>query len=367
MKTNSGFLGRLAGLYHSMKKGLEPMADTRRSSELVEFEHLESRLLLSASGLVETPFDVVINDADQAIYESMDGTNGDDELYGSAEDDHMTGGNGDDLLVGRGGDDTLIGGNGDDTLRGGSGDDELTGGNGEDTLIGGAGEDILNGGNENDLLIGRKGDDIIFGNNGDDILKGGWGDDMLFGGPGDDLMRGAPGDDTLDGGSGSDWLRVGVGKDTMIGGAGKDYFIFGFNLVKDLDNPDAVVVESTPEGMSLIGNQTTIKDFTPGEDRIVIQNGLIRQQLNFKNEWQEGGRVVDQGYGFEDMDIEDDTNGNAVITFMGNGGLTNQIIIEGVGENDLSPDDFVFGGKTSARYFLEKTGIYAPVGINIDQ
>ena len=117
----------------------------------------------------------------------IDGTDGDDVLLGSAEDD---------LIIGLGGDDQLIGGDGDDILLGDEGDDDLDGGDGEDTLLGDLGDDDLDGGAGDDELIGEEGNDRLAGGDGDDLLSGGEGDDILIGGAGSDTLLGGEGSDT---------------------------------------------------------------------------------------------------------------------------------------------------------------------------
>jgi Ca2+-binding RTX toxin-like protein len=83
---------------------------------------------------------------------------------GSAEHDHLNGTTGNNVLFGGGsadalagmaGNDTLNGGSGDDKIWGGSGNDQLTGGTGADLLVGGFGADRMDGGNGNDILLSR--------------------------------------------------------------------------------------------------------------------------------------------------------------------------------------------------------------------
>jgi VCBS repeat-containing protein len=106
----------------------------------------------------------------------MNGSNGDENLTGTSENDVMNGGNGDDTLAGGDGNDALNGGNGEDTLLGDDGNDTLSGGNGDDTLDGGAGSNTLLGGNGDDsfievVSIHSGGDyDFIDGQKGSDIL-----------------------------------------------------------------------------------------------------------------------------------------------------------------------------------------------------
>jgi len=65
-----------------------------------------------------------------------------------------------DTINGTSGDDRIFGENGNDTLNGGAGDDHIDGGNGSDTLSGGAGNDVIDGGNGQDTVI-------LTGNSGD--------------------------------------------------------------------------------------------------------------------------------------------------------------------------------------------------------
>ncbi len=75
--------------------------------------------------------------------ESINGTDGDNIIYGGSGDDTISGNGGNDIIYGGSGDDYLNGGSGDDYLNGGSGDDRLRAENGENTLRGGSGSDTF--------------------------------------------------------------------------------------------------------------------------------------------------------------------------------------------------------------------------------
>lgn len=86
---------------------------------------------------------------------TIEGTDGDDVLFGDED------GN---IINGHGGNDRLIGGDGIDRLDGGAGNDVLTGLAGDDTLLGGDGDDQLIGNRGADHLTGGAGADrFIFG------------------------------------------------------------------------------------------------------------------------------------------------------------------------------------------------------------
>jgi len=97
----------------------------------------------------------------------------------------------------------------DDLISGTRNDNDLFGGSGNDTIQGGMGHDDIygDGNNPADVLI----------NPGNDILIGGTGADKLYGGDGYDI---------LDGGAGADILVYTSGADTLIGGGGNDYYDF---------------------------------------------------------------------------------------------------------------------------------------------
>lgn len=77
---------------------------------------------------------------------------------------------------------------GDDTLFGGQGDDIILGYGGNDTLWGSFGNDIIDGGAGNDLLVGQSGNDTVIGGDGNDQVIGNTGADELSGGAGADIF-----------------------------------------------------------------------------------------------------------------------------------------------------------------------------------
>jgi len=85
--------------------------------------------------------------------------------------------------------DTLNGTSGEDTLWGGLGNDTLNGQGGHDLLDGSLGNDVLNGGDGNDTLYGGLGKDQLHGDAGNDALYGGLGKDDLWGGAGNDSFH----------------------------------------------------------------------------------------------------------------------------------------------------------------------------------
>lgn len=114
---------------------------------------------------------------------------------------------------------TVLGSAGDDvisanvaSLQGGDGNDQLFGGGGANTLVGGGGDDVLDGDAGNDTLQGGAGDDVLIGGSGNDTLTGGAGADFIDGGSGDDVITAATSSelvgDVIEGGAGYDRLQI---------------------------------------------------------------------------------------------------------------------------------------------------------------
>jgi len=173
--------------------------------------------------------------------EPVTGTDGDDNLLGTAVADVLGGGKGNDSAAGAGGNDWLYGGDGNDTLEGGGGIDSLKGGAGNDVYVVDSvmdfiqelgdvsdedavwsvlaidlGNDARFGGIEDARLLGMGAVSII-GDNRANRLEGNIAANLLSGGSDDDTLIGGDGNDTLDGSDGID---------SLIGGKGNDlYFI----------------------------------------------------------------------------------------------------------------------------------------------
>jgi Ca2+-binding RTX toxin-like protein len=136
--------------------------------------------------------------ANITIYESSVATD-DDTVEGGNGNDQLFGNEGSDIINGGAGNDILNGNDGDDTLNGGADNDTLSGGAGNDTLDGGAGIDRLTGGSGNDGLTGGSGDDFLYGNDGADTLNGGADTNVMYGGDGLDNITGGTGNDYIAG------------------------------------------------------------------------------------------------------------------------------------------------------------------------
>jgi Ca2+-binding RTX toxin-like protein len=261
------------------------------------------------------------------LNDTMDGSEGDDQLiHGDGGDDIIRGHGGNDLLNGGPGEDTIDGGTGDDHIIGGPGIDALDGGPGTDTLsfllaespvtaslltgLGSRGEafgdtyanfeiivgsglprssgvpifgvpaeetgDILHGDNGPNTIYGMDGTDEIYGHGGDDILYGNHPENPesallpYFPGFEADKIFGGDGNDTIYGHGDDDLLDGEAGSDTLFGGTGNDHLI-------DLDtaSPDYLDGEAGYDRISADYSSTTagITFITGQENSRVLPSG----------------------------------------------------------------------------------------------
>lgn len=199
--------------------------------------------------------DTVLSD-DTTI--GTEGTNGDDELVGTAANDIILALAGNDIVAGGLGDDNLDGGDGNDILRGDL-NSRSPGGTvgGNDTLTGGAGDDRMGGKAGNDELYGEAGNDALWGDDGNDLLRGGPGNDILVG-------------DDFSGGSGMDTfvLAAGEGTDTIID------FEVGVDMIQ-------LVNGVTFEDLTLVSNGNRVDIILGDETLAIVQSVAALSAADF--------------------------------------------------------------------------------------
>lgn len=212
----------------------------------------------------------------------VDGTDGDDLIFGTAVADRIDGKSGNDTIFAKGGDDVITGGAGNDLLVGGAGidayvftqgdgqdivDDEVTIANASEASRLQLGAGIVASalkfrlGVDDSLVVdAANGDAISFqhfnpdeplstpvlslisfadnasmsysallasgfdleGTNDDDLIRGTAVTDRIVSKAGNDYISAGPGDDVIDGGAGDDIINGGDGDDTLAGGEGTD-------------------------------------------------------------------------------------------------------------------------------------------------
>ncbi len=159
-----------------------------------------------------------------ADIENVIGSNGPDNLVGTADVNVLEGRAGSDSVDGQGAADTLLGGTADDILRGEGGNDSLDGGPGGDEMHGGDDLDIANYQSRTaDLVVEidnlpndgatNEGDNVV-----EDVenVRGGAGDDELIGSSAANSLIGEDGNDSLNGRLGADTLNGQAGVDTIV-------------------------------------------------------------------------------------------------------------------------------------------------------
>ena len=267
--------------------------DVFNSSSIKSFEFADGSTLSTAE-LLARGFD-------------LDGTAGDDTIFGTNTMDRINGLAGNDTLAGDGGADTLTGGDGADSLYGDSGNNTAAE-MGNDYLDGGAGNDMLNGAGGSDTLLGGANDDVLYGDSSDTPAEA-MGNDYLDGGDGTDTLVGAGGADTLIGGAGNDDLFGDAsnlviafhGNDALIGGAGNDYLDGGYgNDTLDGGEGDDVFYVSTGSGIKHISGGSGIDTLTVGDATF----SAARLRLGAL-----GSLVIDTGVAGSEIHI-DDFNGD---------------------------------------------------------
>ncbi len=155
-------------------------------------------------------------------------------IFGTENNDNITGTNDNDLIFGLEGNDKINGSNGDDCIVGGSGNDKLNGSNGRDIVLGQEDNDVVDGSNGLDLSYGGPGNDKMVGTNGVDNIFAGDGDDIINASNGNDYVIAGPGNDTIDAGNGIDYVEGNEGNDTLNGRNHNDTLLGG----PDIDKAD---------------------------------------------------------------------------------------------------------------------------------
>jgi len=280
-----------------------------------------------------------------------------EEVYGSADDDHITAHDGGADIRGGAGHDTLIGGNGNDFLSGdgpdssgrarvyGMGNDSIAGGAGDDwisqafgfgepepgndTIDGGTGVDLI----EYDWLVSDLVIDLAAGT----ITGGGWDgaghatvtnvESILIHGTGttNDRLVGNSVANNLAAGAGSDTLAGGAGNDTLSGGAGGDTFI----------------LDVAPGS----ANFDVITEFTSGADRIRL-DANAHANLGFGGDFSAGdARFAANATGTaqdgSDRVVYNTSNGQLWYDADGNGAGVAQLLATLTAAPTLAATDFV--------------------------
>jgi len=356
-------------------------------------------------------------------------------LYGTNNDDAIDGSGDDDIICGLGGNDNLYGGLvGADVLYGGDGNDTLYGNsNGNDSLYGEADNDLILFGSTNSYVDGGAGADSISG-----VVWGGWssldscytvtlhggsGDDtinngnvansLIFGDAGNDNLSSGNYNDTLFGGDGNDTLSDGGGyKNLLNGGTGNDVYqlllrssnqdtIDSFAGMGSDHGHDEVDILCSPFGIAYTPNDFV---YARIDNDLVMTSFPLNSSINFVNwfmgnDYQvdlikfadtlDGGTSLtanqlcdlalvlrnptedqDLVYGTGDGDIFDGLGGDDRIYGLdGNdslsGGYGNDVLVDGLGNDTLNGglgDDILYVDSDSSYGITEANLLYGGDG-----
>jgi Ca2+-binding RTX toxin-like protein len=185
-----------------------------------------------------------------------------------------------------------LGGN----INGTSGNDALFGGDGSNVILGGAGNDFVSGGGGDDNINGGNGRDVVFGGDGDDLLSGGAGNDKVVGGAGNDILQAGPGDDILSGDGGADRFQFAAGfNDEVVTDfeEGVDLLAFAPGTFEASRSTFASTIAELSELIQASDGAVTAA-VNGHEDAVVVDfgNGDTLTLIGFADEWNALGPTV---------------------------------------------------------------------------
>jgi Ca2+-binding RTX toxin-like protein len=201
------------------------------------------------------------------------GTQGQDNIVGSDDDD---------AFDGKLGADTMSGGSGNDLYVVDDSHDKVT----EIDVVAGGVDSVLSSVDyaltfavenltlQNGALVGVGNDldNVILGNGNANSLYGNEGNDQLIGAEGNDSLLGGSGDDTLNGGSGADSLAGGIGNDVYWVDNTDDKIIEASGAGHDLVNENVGLYKLDPEVEDIWLQGTAISAYGNGLDNVILGN-----------------------------------------------------------------------------------------------
>lgn len=167
-------------------------------------------------------------------FKKIQGTTGDDSLFGGTENE---------LINSEGGNDLISGGGGIDIISGGAGIDTITFAaytSGAQISCMGASSFVYSGtgfeGSFDDIenIVGSQFNDVVVASNFDNVIQGGGGNDELYGLAGNDILVG------------------GEGNDSLVGGVGADRFVlnrFSVDQITDFSSAEGDKIVISPQGL----------------------------------------------------------------------------------------------------------------------
>lgn len=295
---------------------------------------------------------------------TVNGTNGNDQLFGTSGDDSLIGQDGNDLLFGDAGNDSMFGGRGNDIMRGGSGDDTY--------FVDIAGDQVIENSNEGTDTV-RSAVDVTLSANVENLvlfgfdpsLRRGTGNELnnrivdesfnqivdLFGAGGDDVLIGSARNNVLDGGTGNDTMNGGAGNDTYrvdsVGDVVQEGVNAGIDTVISSVNH---TLSANVENLTLFNEILNSAAFNGTGNE--LNNVIIGNAFNNILQGLAGDDNIDGGFGNDTIEGGD---GNDILT--GNSG--NDILNGGTG------NDRMLGGLGSDIYLVTDAGDIVDEGTGV--
>jgi Ca2+-binding RTX toxin-like protein len=184
-----------------------------------------------------------------------------------------------DTLQGTEGDDLISGFGGDDWLRGHGGDDVLDGGQGVDFLEGGAGDDVLIVSDARDVVRGGPGSDVVLSPVSYALADGTGVERLEATGAAPVRLSGSTASETLVGNRASNVVAGLGGEDVATGGAGRDIFVLsadggsGRMTVTDFGRGDRIAIDDRL--LELGAAEIAPRAITAGEASTLLAQGLV--------------------------------------------------------------------------------------------
>jgi Ca2+-binding RTX toxin-like protein len=150
------------------------------------------------------------------------GTNGNETINGTPNNDLILAKNGNDTVNGNGGDDCIDAGEGNDKVTTLDGSDVIYAGGGNNTVNSGGGNNAVSSGNGNDEITTGTGDDVINAGGGNNKVQAGAGTNSVTTANGNDEVTTSSGNDTIDAGGGNNKVNAGDGTNSVTTGNGND-------------------------------------------------------------------------------------------------------------------------------------------------
>lgn len=251
---------------------------------------------------------------------TINGTNGNNNISGTALADRIDGKRGNDTILAGDGADTIFGGDDNDLITGGFGNDQIDGGTGTDTAIflGNAGapsnrgvfvnltNGTATGGDGTDTLVSIEN---VVASNFDDFITGSSGANRLTGNDGSDTFYATPGADTILGGNGLDAIRfsgmgavtanIAAGSYSFAGGSGQ---FSGIELLFGGSNGDSLSGDGIANRLDGMAGNDTLRGGA-GNDELWGGSGSDRLIGDGGNDTLNGNYSMFDGYGDNAADV----------------------------------------------------------------